>query len=190
MTVFLREGTYYKDLSLCIDYKLIANGQTIQQKTVTYTGIELSDKIDFDRPTVDLKLIEQEIQLKQGGELQVLVLLKDKDGKILDKRMQQRTVPEVMSLEPNWPFTDRGNWRCLGHMQYGAEEGQELEMVVWAKSNPDRKTVVKLKEKDIFAQIKLVDGAFMPLDEICAELRDAKTKRVIGHAEKKIFTIR
>ena len=88
------------------------------------------------------------------------------------------------------PFTDRWNWQCFGHMQYGAEEGQELEMVVWAKSNPDRKTVVKLKEKDIFARIKLAEGAFMPLDEICAELRDAKTKRVIGHAEKKIFTIR
>ena len=139
---------------------------------------------------MDLKTFEQKVQLKQGGELQVLVLLKDKDGKILARRMQQKTVPNVMSLEANWPFTDRGNWRCLGHMQYGAEEGQELEMVVWAKSNPDRKTVVKVKEKDIVAQIKLVDGAFMPLDEICAELRDAKTKRVIGHAEKKIFTMR
>ena len=188
MTVSLREGERYDDLSLCIDYKLVANGQTVDRGTVTYSGIHLSEK--KDAPSVDLKTFEQKVQLKQGGELQVLVLLKDKDGKILAKRMQQKTVPNVMSLEANLPFTDRWNWQCFGHMQYGAEEGQELEMVVWAKSNPDRKTVVKLKEKDIFAQIKLVDGAFMPLDEICAELRDAKTKRVIGHAEKKIFTIR
>ena len=190
MTVFLRDGERYEDLSLCIDYKLVASGQTIQQRTVTYTGIELSDKIDFDRPTVDLKLIGQEIQLKQGGELQVLVLLKDKNGKILDKRMQQKTVPDVISLETMWPFTDRWNWHCFGHIQYGMNEGQELEIAVWTQSNSDKKTVVKLKEDDNFAQIKLSKGAFMPLDEICTELRDVKTKRVLGHAEKKIFTIR
>ena len=188
MTVSLREGERYDDLSLCIDYKLVANGQIVDRGTVTYSGIHLSEK--KDAPSVDLKTFEQKVQLKQGGELQVLVLLKDKDGKILAKRMQQKTVPNVMSLEANLPFTDRWNWQCFGHMQYGAEEGQELEMVVWAKSNPDRKTVVKLKEKDIFARIKLAEGAFMPLDGICAELRDAKTKRVLGRAGKTVFTIR
>ena len=188
MTVSLREGERYDDLSLCIDYKLVANGQTVDRGTVTYSGIHLSEK--KDAPSVDLKTFEQKVQLKQGGELQVLVLLKDKDGKILAKRMQQKTVPNVISLEAGRPFTDRWNWRCFGRMQYGADEGQELEMIVWAKSNPDRKTVVKLTEMDNLARIKLAEGAFMPLDEICAELRDAKTKRVLGHSEKKIFTVR
>jgi len=188
MMVYLRNGERYDDLSLCIDYKLVANGQTVDRGTVTYSGIHLSEKMNG--PLVDLKPFEQKVQLKQGGELQVLVLLKDKDGKILAKRMQQKTVPAVMSLESNWSFTNRWHWRCFGHMQYGVDEGQELEMVVWTKSNPDKKTVVKLTEKDNFAQIMLAEGAFMPLDEIRAELRDAKTKRVLGHAEKKIFTVR
>ena len=116
--------------------------------------------------------------------------MKDKNGKVLDKRMQQQTVPEVISLVANSSFTDRLHWRCDGIVQYGADEDQKLEMVVWAKSNPDRKTVVKLKETNYIPIIKLAEGSFLPLDEICAELRDAKTKRVIGHAEKKIFTIR
>ena len=188
MTVYLRDDKPYENLSLCIDYKLVAKGQTIDRGTVTYSGIQLSGKMDG--PLVDLKPFEQKVQLKQGGELQVLVLLKDKDGKILAKRMQQKTVPAVMSLESNWSFTNRWHWRCFGHMQYGVDEGQELEMVVWTKSNPEKKTVVKLTEKDNFAQIMLAEGAFMPLDEIRAELRDAKTKRVLGHAEKKIFTVR
>ena len=188
MTVSLREGERYDDLLLCIDYKLVANGQTVDRGTVTYSGIHLSEK--KDAPSVDLKTFEQKVQLKQGGELQVLVLLKDKDGKILAKRMQQKTVPDVISLEAGRPFTDRWNWRCFGRMQYGADEGQELEMVVWTKSNPDRKTVVKLTEKDNLARIKLAEGAFMPLDGICAELRDAKTKRVLGRAGKTVFTIR
>ena len=188
MTVSLREGERYDDLLLCIDYKLVANGQTVDRGTVTYSGIHLSEK--KDAPSVDLKTFEQKVQLKQGGELQVLVLLKDKDGKILAKRMQQKTVPDVISLEAGRPFTDRWNWRCFGRMQYGADEGQELEMVVWTKSNPDRKTVVKLTEKDNLARIKLAEGAFMPLDGICAELRDAKTKRVLGRAGKTVFTSR
>ena len=188
MTVYLRDDKPYENLSLCIDYKLVAKGQTIDRGTVTYSGIQLSGKMDG--PLVDLKPFEQKVQLKQGGELKVLVLLKDKDGNILAKRMQQKTVPDVMSLESNWPFTNRWHWRCFGHMQYGADDGQELEMVVWTKSNPDKKTVAKLTEKDNFAQIMLAEGAFMPLDGICAELRDTKTKRVFGHAEKKIFTIR
>ncbi|MBR5838022.1 MAG: DUF4091 domain-containing protein [Victivallales bacterium] len=188
MTVYLRDDKPYENLSLCIDYKLVAKGQTIDRGTVTYSGIQLSGKMDG--PLVDLKPFEQKVQLKQGGELQVLVLLKDKDGNILAKRMQQKTVPDILSFEAMWPFTNRWNWRCFGHMQYGADDGQELEMAVWAKSNPDKKTIVKLKKDDNFAQIMLTEGAFMPLDEIRAELRDTKTKRVLGHAEKKIFTIR
>ena len=188
MTVYLRDDKPYENLSLCIDYKLVAKGQTIDRGTVTYSGIQLSGKMDG--PLVDLKPFEQKVQLKQGGELQVLVLLKDKDGNILAKRMQQKTVPDILSFEMMWPFTNRWNWRCFGHMQYGADDGQELEMAVWAKSNPDKKTIVKLKKDDNFAQIMLTEGAFMPLDEIRAELRDAKTKRVLGHAEKKIFTER
>ena len=188
MTVYLRDDKPYENLSLCIDYKLVAKGQTIDRGTVTYSGIQLSGKMDG--PLVDFKPFEQKVQLKQGGELQVLVLLKDKDGNILAKRMQQKTVPDILSFEAMWPFTNRWNWWCFGHMQYGADDGQELEMAVWAKSNPDRKTVVKLKEKDNLALIKLAEGAFLPLDEICADLRDVKTKRVLGHAEKKIFTIR
>ena len=188
MTVYLRDDKPYENLSLCIDYKLVAKGQTIDRGTVTYSGIQLSGKMDG--PLVDFKPFEQKVQLKQGGELQVLVLLKDKDGNILAKRMQQKTVPDILSFEAMWPFTNRWNWWCFGHMQYGADDGQELEMAVWAKSNPDKKTIVKLKKDDNFAQIMLTEGAFMPLDEIRAELRDAKTKRVLGHAEKKIFTER
>ena len=191
MTVYLRDGKRYEDLSLCIDYKLVANGQTIEQRTVTYTGIELSGKKDSDKPSMDLKAIVQDIQLKQGGELQVLALLKDKNGKVLGKRMQQKTVPDAMIISVlGGLFTKEQNWRSFGFIHYGAEKGQELEMTVWAKSNPDRKTVVKLKEKDNLALIKLADGAFLPLDEICADLRDVKTKRVLWHAEKKIFTVR
>jgi len=191
MTVYLRDGKRYEDLSLCIDYKLVANGQTIEQRTVTYTGIELSGKKDSDKPSMDLKAIVQDIQLKQGGELQVLALLKDKNGKVLGKRMQQKTVPDAMTISVlGGLFTKEQNWRSFGFIHYGAEKGQELEMTVWAKSNPDRKTVVKLMEKDNLALIKLADGAFLPLDEICADLRDVKTKRVLGHAEKKIFTVR
>ena len=140
---------------------------------------------------MDLKAIVQDIQLKQGGELQVLALLKDKNGKVLGKRMQQKTVPDAMIISVlGGLFTKEQNWRSFGFIHYGAEKGQELEMTVWAKSNPDRKTVVKLKEKDNLALIKLADGAFLPLDEICADLRDVKTKRVLWHAEKKIFTVR
>ena len=121
----------------------------------------------------------------------MLALLKDKNGKVLGKRMQQKTVPDAMIISVlGGLFTKEQNWRSFGFIHYGAEKGQELEMVVWAKSNPDKKTIVKLTEKDIFAQIKLAEGAFMPLDGICAELRDAKTKRVLGYAEKKIFAIR
>ena len=191
MTVYLRDGKHYEDLSLSIDYKLIANGKTIEQRTVTYTGIELSEKNDSNKQSMDLMPIVQEIQLKQGGELQVLALLKDKNGKVLGKRMQQKTIPDAVIISVfGGVFSKEQNWRSLGFIHYGSEKGQELEMAVWAKSNPDKKTIVKLKEKDNLAQIRLAEGTFLPLEEICAELRDAKTKRVIGHAEKKIFTIR
>ena len=105
--------------------------------------------------------------------------------------MQQKTVPDAVFISVfGGVFSKEQNWRSLGYIRYGSEMGQELEMAVWAKSNPDRKTVVKLKEKDNLALIKLAEGAFLPLDEICADLRDVKTKRVLWHAEKKIFTVR
>ena len=57
----------------------------------------------------------------------MLALLKDKNGKVLGKRMQQKTVPDAMIISVlGGLFTKEQNWRSFGFIHYGAEKGLNM----------------------------------------------------------------
>ena len=125
------------------------------------------------------------LQLTQGGELEVMVTIKNAAGELLEKQVVRREVKSPITISVASPFIEE-NWRSLLTLDYRPYKGEELELQVWATSNPQEITTLSIGENRCFA-VTLNRGSFAPLDGLHAQLVDINSKRIIGTSENTLL---
>ena len=131
------------------------------------------EKIDF--PT----------ELKEVGDFEAIISVRDKSGKVQEKQTVRRTLPQPVVFDDFTSFAG-DNWRARLNVHYCSPTDAALELQVAAASNPQQVFRQEVREGRQF-ELSVAKGAFATLDSVSVFLVEKRSGKVIYAVSKPVF---
>ncbi len=123
--------------------------------------------------------------LKEVGDFEAIISVRDKSGKIQEKQTVRRTMPQPITFDDFTSFAG-DKWCARLSVHYSSPTYTPLELQVAAVSNPQQVFKQPVKQDSQF-ELAVAKGSFATLDRVTVSLVEKKSGKVIYSVTKPVF---